>query len=88
MSNLHNTTNVSLALVDGDFYTAIELLQRIPCNHVRYAYLYFLITKNMLTSERNIGHVNDEIYNMYLELPFPYEYTFKHLKKRKGGVIK
>lgn len=88
MCNPYNTSAVLFALFDGDYITAISLLSRIPCNHKRYAYVYHRLTQCMLKDCQTIGSFNDDIYRAYLLLDTPYEFTYKHTRKLKGGVIK
>lgn len=85
--NKYNTSKILEAIADGDIYMSIQLLKDIPNNHVRYAYLYHSIVHNMYLSQQNIGPLNDYIVREFNELKFPYVFTYRHLRKLKGGVI-
>lgn len=87
MCNPYNTTEISLAITAGNYDTAIMLLSRIPFNHKRYAYLYNRIACAMLDDVQKMGPFNDDIYRSFTLLKQPYEFTYKHIRTLKGGVI-
>lgn len=88
MSNPYNTTEISLAILEGNYRLAIYLLSRMPFNHKRYAYLYNRIATAMLADSQTIGAFTDDIYRAFLMLKQPYIFTYKYLRTQKGGVIK
>lgn len=88
MCNPYNTTEISCAISIGNYDTAIALLSRIPCNHKRYAYLYNRLACAMLQDVQEIGAFNDCLYRSFTLLKQPYEFTYKHIRTVKGGVIK
>lgn len=87
MCNPYNTSEIFIAISIGNYDTAIMLLSRIPCNHKRYAYLYNRLAVSMLRDVQEIGVFNDRIYRSFTLLKEPYEFTYKHIRKLKGGVI-
>lgn len=86
--NKHNTNNVLRAIHEGNLQNAIDLLASIPYNHKRYALLYHQITMEILLGVQNIGPINSDIWQSFQALPYPYVFTWKYIRKLKGGVIK
>lgn len=42
----------------------------------------------LLLGVQNIGPINSDIWQSFQALPYPYVFTWKHIRKLKGGVIK